>query len=159
MKTYKLIKTYPGSPKLGTIALDIGFRYNYLDENRTCFDYTNSKKECIAIEDNPDFWEPLNVARFISTDGIEMYSGMKYYFVSNFAVFSSIVDEYTIFDKETKRFSTEKAANQYIINSYPLLSVKDVINILEYYAMGNVAEINIVNFQNKAKENLLKQQK
>lgn len=57
-KQFKLIKTYPGSPSLGTIALNIGFRYNFL-KNDVCFDYTATKKEAQDIENSPEFWEQI----------------------------------------------------------------------------------------------------
>jgi hypothetical protein len=55
---YKLIKEYPGSPKLGTIvngliskSSDLNYSYSYNN-----FDYFISKE---IIENNPEYWEKI----------------------------------------------------------------------------------------------------
>jgi hypothetical protein len=57
-KQFKLIKTYPGSPPIGTIALNIRIRYNFL-KNGSCFAYTETEKEAQDIENSPEFWEQI----------------------------------------------------------------------------------------------------
>jgi hypothetical protein len=63
MKKFKLIKEYPGSPKLGQIALP------YTDSKNQIVHYIverNQKNDCdyVAIpkkhvEDNPDYWQEV----------------------------------------------------------------------------------------------------
>ena len=57
-KQFKLIKTYPGSPPIGTIALNIGIRYNFLKNGR-CFGYTETVEEYKDVENSPEFWEQI----------------------------------------------------------------------------------------------------
>lgn len=52
MKKYKLIKIYPGSPKLGTIAEGI-----YGGESYSYNEYSNVSKG--SIEDYPEYWEEV----------------------------------------------------------------------------------------------------
>ena len=52
MKKYKLIKIYPGSPKLGTIAEGI-----YGGESYTYNEYSSVSRG--SIEDYPEYWEEL----------------------------------------------------------------------------------------------------
>lgn len=56
MKKYKLIKEYPGSPKLGTIVsfYDSQQSYAYLDRTVTTRFISSS-----LIEKNPEFWEEI----------------------------------------------------------------------------------------------------
>lgn len=58
MKKYKLIKTYPYSPKLGTIAIDIGIRINFLNDKNEVYDYTSSKDKSV-VTDYPEFWQEI----------------------------------------------------------------------------------------------------
>lgn len=57
-KQFILVKTYPGSPPMGTIATNIGIRYNFI-KNGFCFDYTKTIKEYKDIENNPEFWKQI----------------------------------------------------------------------------------------------------
>lgn len=57
MKKFKLIKTYPGSPELGTIISQLGTSQFYEDKNNSaimkqCFDYKIFSKY-------PEFWEEV----------------------------------------------------------------------------------------------------
>jgi len=57
-KQFKLIKTYPGSPPMGTIAQNIGIRYNFIKDGG-CFNYTKTVEEYKDIENSPEFWEQI----------------------------------------------------------------------------------------------------
>jgi hypothetical protein len=52
MKKYELIKTYPGSPKLGTIVESV-----YGSESYTYNEYHLLSKGC--IEDYPKYWKEI----------------------------------------------------------------------------------------------------
>lgn len=55
-KKYKLVKNYPGCRwPLGTTCVNVGYRYNIIDEHG-CFDYEINK---FMIEDFPEFWEEV----------------------------------------------------------------------------------------------------
>lgn len=52
---YKLIKTYPGSPKLGTVVVYQNNLNQYI--RKDIFSINNYKKD--LVEDNPEFWEEV----------------------------------------------------------------------------------------------------
>lgn len=60
MVKYRLIKKYPGSPELGTIAEKAGdIKYTYPDGRES---FTSSSAECLfekLIENQPEFWEKI----------------------------------------------------------------------------------------------------
>jgi hypothetical protein len=57
-KKFRLIKTYPGSPELGTIALDIGIRWNLLKpESHACYSFKSYNE--FNPQQYPEFWEEV----------------------------------------------------------------------------------------------------
>jgi len=123
-KQYKLIKTYPGSPTLGTIATEESPYYRY---NGCCMCFMN------IIEESPEFWEKINEPIFISDDGKEMLEGDKY-----FAVYSTwLCDAFNVSKSSplnhTKNFSCRELAEKYIQENKPQYSKKEVIKILREF--------------------------
>jgi len=60
MSKYRLIKKYPGSPELGTIAEKAGdIKYTHPDGRES---FTSSSAECLfekIVENQPEFWEKI----------------------------------------------------------------------------------------------------
>lgn len=123
MKQYKLIKEYPGSPKLGII------RQIETVNNRII---TNDPSELYDIY--PEFWKEIKQPLFITEDKVEIFEdNIILFYITNSWKISTFkyINEYCIgisskigFDKY---FSTEKAANEYILMNKPCLSILDVI--------------------------------
>lgn len=55
MNTYKLVKTYPGAPKLGTVAFQ-----SKADGVLHYQDYSGNQYSTHTVEDFPEFWEKVN---------------------------------------------------------------------------------------------------
>lgn len=160
MKEYKLIKEYPGSPKLGTIASDLGFRYNFLGENRSCFDYTKTNEEVRDIENFPEFWSLIKKSLFITHDGISIGPDDCYYFLDDVnSIIPGKPSPNCTYADNVLRFSTKEAANRYLINTIKILSIADVYQILNEYRFDRVVDINLHRFVKKAEENLLNKKK
>jgi len=143
MKTYKLIKTYPGSFPLGHLAiLDESVKYYNLGTTTRSLDY---------IENHPENWQHVcykcheNVytcksfgckqAILITEDGVDIFEGDNYYFVNTNLDFKAyagtIMKGMTATNPDTKKFSTKKAAENYIKMNKPCLSLNDVLEVVE----------------------------
>ena len=145
MRKFKLIKEYPGSPKLGVIVqtgercLDI-YEYNiqgYPTNGGRKANWVHSK----IVENYPEFWKEVKEPVFISDDGVEMFKGDNVYFVVNFELSTMIYvvnDWFKTATPDYKRFSTKEAALKYIDLNKPKYSKSDVIEALrksEYYSV------------------------
>jgi hypothetical protein len=143
MKTYKLIKTYPGSFPLGHLAiLDESVKYYNLGTTTRSLDY---------IENHPENWQHVcykcheNVytcksfgckqAILITEDGVDIFEGDNYYFVNTNLDFKAytgtIMKGMTATNPDTKKFSTKKAAENYIKMNKPCLSLDEVLEVVE----------------------------
>mgnify|MGYP003596180977 CR=1 FL=1 len=129
MKKFKLVREYPGSPKLGTIVESKMF-------NGQCFTDEPSKR----YDMYPEFWQEVKPV-FISDDGVEMFVGDSYW--ANLADFSDVVmleiTDTTPKDNvlSFKRFSTKEAALKYIDLHKLKYSKSDIIETLriaKYYS-------------------------
>lgn len=157
MKTYKLIKTYPGSFPLGHLAiLDESVKYYNLGTTTRSLDY---------IENHPENWQHVcykcheNVytcksfgckqAILITEDGVDIFEGDSFVVISLIDVEESTVESevimkpYDIWEKcklyglitnktgNFLAFSTKKAAENYIKMNKPCLSLNDVLEVVE----------------------------
>ena len=146
MKTYKLIKTYPGSFPLGHLAiLDESVKHYNLGTTTRRLDY----RSLYYIENHPENWqhvcykchENVNTCKtfgckqpiFITEDGVDIFEGDNYYFVNTNLDFKAyagtIMKGMTATNPDTKKFSTKKAAENYIKMNKPCLSLNDVLSI------------------------------
>lgn len=120
MKKYKLIKEYPGSPKLGEIALPYTDSKNkvvhYIVEHpsKDCDYLAISKKH---IEDNSEYWEEVVNVWYV----VLLKDGA---FRNAWEVIKVNEDPSGLEHK--KYFKTEKEAKDYIIQNKPCLSYNDV---------------------------------
>lgn len=84
MKTYKLIKTYPGSPKLGSVHK---LHSTTLNDEKPAIYYNHN---WITPEEHPEFWEVIEkeyeILSFSTPDGdiLEIHSDKKYAFKKGF---------------------------------------------------------------------------
>lgn len=128
---YKLIKEYPGSPKLGTEV------EKTLKSETSYFFRSGDKRICVHnshVEDNPEYWEKVNessVLYMVFTEKSEhcyktfltadfIHEGKKY----NDRVF----------------FKTKEEAEEFIIDNKPCLSYTDIMwNFKENTKKNNVS--------------------
>ena len=126
MTKYKLIKEYPGSPKLNTIV----------EEHKTRKSLFVSKCN-FAINHPyyfPEFWEEIDVKQFLFTteDDVDIFEGDNFY--STRKDCSGIIIKYkgNSFEIASKKhkdfvdFSTKEKAEEYILMNKPVLSLSDV---------------------------------
>ena len=128
MNSYKLIKEYPGSPTIGTIAKEdkIDYVYYYLEKD------SHTGIGSSIIENNPEFWKKVEKL-FTTEDGVDIYENDKY-----FPIHKRYLDKGTncIAQKEFKdciythedfiKFSTKQKVEEYIYLNKPRFSFKDM---------------------------------
>lgn len=128
MNSYKLIKEYPGSPTIGTIAKEdkIDYVYYYLEKD------SHTGIGSSIIENNPEFWKKVEKL-FTTEDGVDIYENDKY-----FPIHKRYLDKGPdcIAQKEFKdciythedfiKFSTKQKAEEYIYLNKPRFSFKDM---------------------------------
>ena len=133
MRKFRLIKEYPGSPKLGTIVqkeFDISFLY-VIQESESEF------RPCVIkehVEDNPEYWEEVIENRFmVSTRNAAFYNAYKILTVSS--------------DFKPKEyhylFNTKEDAEEFILNHKPCLSYSDLIWNFSENTKKNRLEVDI----------------
>lgn len=128
MKKYKLIKEYPGSPKLGTIVQ----KEFYFYKNRETNDIFGILK--YHVEDNPEYWEEVIENKFmVSTRNAAFYNAYKILTVSS--------------DFKPKEyhylFNTKEDAEEFILNRKPCLSYSDLIWNFSENTKKNRLEVDI----------------
>jgi hypothetical protein len=131
---YKLIKKFPASPELGTIVTKQKNRhYLYVNDlNDASLFYDRE------IENYPEFWEEVKERKpiLVTEDGVGLFDNDEYYFLDTIAEHSygkftyikeSILAGCSPMEVEGRfRFSTEKAAQEYIKWNKPMYSLNDV---------------------------------
>ena len=141
MKTYKLIKEYPGSPELGTVCEERNNKSSF------CYYFEGEKNIGITkdqVENHPDFWEEVKSFPcwmvFTKADtSFETYKPYK-------------TEIYEWLDKENKiHFDTEEEAKAFIIFNKPCLSYND---IKEYIQLGYTSEGILSNIYNIVKSKI-----
>lgn len=132
MKRYKLIREYPGSPKLNTIV----------EEHKT-------KKSLFVSKCNfainhpyyfPEFWEeidnnfilPVKQPLFTTEDGVDIFEGDEFYSTHKDGLGSILkytghsLENASKKQKDFVDFSTKEKAEEYILMNKPVLSLSDV---------------------------------
>ncbi len=140
MKTYKLIKEYPGSPKLGaSVSISTNSKsYFFRNENKSIYVLIEH------VENHPNFWEevknfPCWMVFTKADTSFETYKPYK-------------TEIYEWFDKENKiHFNTEEEAKTFIIFNKPCLSYND---IKEYIQLGYTSEGILSNIYNIVKSKI-----
>ena len=133
MRKFRLIKEYPGSPKLGTIVeKDERYGshiYKYIESN------SNFGVLKYHVEDNPEYWEEIKETigwSIWKTDGF-FKSWTPYKFEGE------IKDT----DKNRFNFKTKEAAKEFVIYNKPCLSYSDLIWNFSENTRKNRLEVDI----------------
>jgi hypothetical protein len=135
MKKYKLIKEYPGSPKLGTeVEKQI--------KSQTYYHIHCDRKFGVLtehVEDNPEYWLEIREVCFVvsKTDYIqEKYSNFKAWTI------------YTIYE-DNKRdsvlnyFKTKEEAEDFVLHNKPCLSYSDIVWVFKEDTKKNTFSTDI----------------
>ena len=151
MKQYKLIKEYPGSPKLGTIVNHVkgwGSYESYFDGDLVYSTY--------AIENYPEFWQEIKEPLFTTEDGVNLYEGDHYYAVYSTWLYDRIylTPGNPVIFKHTKNFSTKEKAEKYINKNKAKYSEKDIENACTILS-DNLREYRIYIAPNRFFESLM----
>ena len=137
MTKYKLIKEYPGSPKLGTIAE----KESKIKSNTSYFYKEGDKRWCLYdyhIEDSPEYWEKVNENLWyvILEDDFHYNDGFRdtksiCWHVHYVECLNSEDIERELYPSVKKHiFKTEEEADNFITRNKPCLSLNDVSLIL-----------------------------
>lgn len=151
MSVYKLIKKYPGSPFVGTIAQNIGSRYNFFRDG-FFVGHTQSLEEKQEIQNSPEFWQKYflktedNIYKFIKDEVYVIYrpiKGSKWNFISestqkitsdwirptheNIKDFHSKESAFIFMNKENKKI--DDIINN---NNKPIFSVNDLKELFNF---------------------------
>ena len=142
MNSYKLIKEYPGSPTIATIAKEdkIDYVYYYLEKD------SHTGIGSSIIENNPEFWKKVEKL-FTTEDGVDIYesddntngNGKRLYQVALCNSEDFWNDEIKPYDlvilnnhsmrgnkEDFLTFSTKEKAEEYIYLNKPRFSFKDM---------------------------------
>jgi hypothetical protein len=132
MKKYKLSKWYPGLPvswkNREVIASNLGHESGYIVNH----DLTTCIYSPAYIENNPEFWQPVQEPLFVSEDGVEIYEGMKTTVVSK-KDFSTgpDMDNIGMYPNKFWYFSTLESAEKYVRLNKPRYSLRQVYEYID----------------------------
>jgi hypothetical protein len=124
MKKYKLINEYPGSPKLGTIALpytDYRDRvvHYIVEHTEKDIDYLALPKK--HIEDNPYYWEEVNDIWYM----VLLKDGA----FRNAWEIIKVQEDPSVLEHK-KYFKTKEEAEHFILYNKPCLSINEIGNVI-----------------------------
>lgn len=138
MIKYKLIKEYPGSPKIGTVVE----KESKIKSNTSYYYREGEKRWCIFdnhVENNPEYWEEVNEAYLVLLrDG---------YFLNSFQVYKSNTIEPS---SHRLYFKTKESAVDFVIHNKPCLNYEEVVGI--YIKTLNVDKTELNALQNALKQ-------
>lgn len=132
MRKFRLIKEYPGSPKLGTIVEkeEICGSHVYIHEgSNNIFGILKSH-----VEGNPEYWEEVIENKF-------MVSTRNSAFLNAYNV-AKVNPNYKCNEYE-KLFDSNEAAEEFIIYNKPCLSFSDLIWNFKENTRKNRLEVDI----------------
>ena len=141
MRKFRLKKSYPGSPKIGTIVekeFDTSFIY-IIEESKFGVRYGVLKYH---VEDNPEYWEEVIENKF-------MVSTRKSAFLNAYNVVK-VNPNYKCNEYE-KLFDSKEAAEEFIIYNKPCLSYSDLIWNFSENTKKNRLEVDIDDLRKLAK--------
>ncbi len=143
MKRFKLIKEYPGSPKLGT-EVTRALRHQHYNFNGGTF---KDALSIMSVEENPEFWIEVKPPLAKSEDGVDIYEEQRVFWVimtdlgpklhveGNFTRCHIVLGV----PKYYKFFSSKKAAEEYVEDynkpKFQILGFTDGFN--HYFKLSN----------------------
>jgi len=132
MNKYKLIKTYPGSPELGTEVEKDNLSKSYFYRN-------GDKRWCVLnnhVEDNPEYWEKVNdnlwyvVIEDFFNCGNGFHRPWTIYNVE--ALNLEDIQEQLWGSVKKNIFKTKEEAEEFLLYNKPCLSYKDIMSHKTY---------------------------
>ena len=123
MKKYKLIREYPGSPKLGTIV------EKELRSSVSYFYRSGDKRICVHtthVENNPEYWEEVNDNIFWCVWEKDFIQYDVVLFKAWTPIEIECIKEGA--DKNRHYFKTEEEAEDFILYNKPCLSINEIGN-------------------------------
>ena len=154
MKTYKLIKEYPGSPRLNTEIIEstiygassVSVIKSFMIKGEEEFRLSNPKNY-------PEFWEEVvekdkvKQPLFKTEDGVDIFKGDEYFYTTDlFVCVKSKAEKYSTTGIAStgiwKDFSTKEKAEEYILMNKPCLSLNEVWDIFDVKLPHNARRRN-----------------
>jgi hypothetical protein len=120
MKKFKLIKEYPGSPKLGEIVEGANSSDFYYYEKPDLCRIVIRKK---LVDNQPEYWKQLMEMCFVVSE--RDYSQGNYNYFKEWTVYKIYEDNQR--DSMLNYFETEEEAKSFIFYEKPCLSLNDVL--------------------------------
>jgi hypothetical protein len=124
MEKYKLIKTYPGSPELGTIV-------EQESSSKSYFFRSENGNICVLknhVEDNPEYWKKFNEYSWYAVfkkpymqDDKEYFTPWKIYMIETLDTESP----------DRRLFKSHEEAEEYLLYNKPCLSLNNVRGLLD----------------------------
>lgn len=132
MKKYKLIKEYPGSPKLGTIISQLGTSQFYEDKHNSaimkkCFDYKIFSKY-------PEFWEEI-----VEKD----YEILSLVGINNPIIIVDVFETVKSHYKTKENFVNEYLKGDWKIHSVKRLSDGEIFTVGDKNSQGKIDAFHI----------------
>jgi hypothetical protein len=135
MSKYKLVKTYPGSPDLGTVAE----KESKIKSNTSYYYREGEKRYCIYdyhVEDNPEYWEKVNENLWyvVIEDFFNFGNGFhRPWTIHNVEALNPEDIQEQLWGSVKKNiFKTKQEAEEFMLYNKPCLSYKDVMNHKTY---------------------------
>lgn len=127
MKKYKLIRDYPGSPSMGSIAVVMENSYSIEDKEKNVFHCSVGKDEKKKMfEDFPQFWQEI-IPEYCILSFISISSGVIYSLQKSGKYYA----HGTLMEKEVEGEGFLKEPNRYQIHSVKRLSDGAIFTIGE----------------------------
>jgi hypothetical protein len=122
MTKYKLIKEYPGSPELGTVAE----KESKIKSNTSYYYSDGDKRWCIYdyhVEENPEYWEKVNENLWWVVTSRDYQTGttrFEAWYIYKVETCNPKIDGVLNY------FKTEQEAEEYILYNKPCISINDI---------------------------------
>ena len=134
MTKYKLIKEYPGSPNLGTVAE----KESKIKSNTSYYYREGEKRWCIYdyhVEDNPEYWEKVNdnLWWIVFTKKDTVFNPYEPHLIETCLYQSNDSRQY---------FKTKEEAEEFIIDNKPCLSYTDIMWNFKENTKKNILSID-----------------
>lgn len=132
MRKFRLIKEYPGSPKVGSVVEESNSVSAYVFEDVKNSIFFKTPKR--YIEDNPEYWEEIIENKF-------MVSTRNSAFLNAYSV-AKVNPNYKCNEYE-KLFDSKEAAEEFILYNKPCLSYGDLMWNFVEDTKNNRLNVNI----------------
>ena len=116
MRKFRLLREYPGSPKIGSVVEESGSLSAYVFEDVENSIFFKTPKR--YIEDNPEYWEEI-------IENIFMVSTRNSGFVNAYSVVK--VNPNYKFNEYELSFNSREDAEKFILYNKPCLSYGDLV--------------------------------